>query len=214
MSVKSTGVKEITRPNLETKELSIRALRSTVSSCLQWCQRTSPGQSRPSNRDVFRTEALKKAALAVFPFSCHTMFTGSMVAAFQDFDALRNRLVRQAPRRAQRNPDTVKREMQRPRSLLVTDWSASLFDGALEPETQGFIDHDGMPPWDTWLDLIQVESAFGPCCLLSWVPEWFSKKVDFAIEADAAGSLSWLMVDGDQRLHLIGWGTAWKTRND
>ncbi|MGH7135590.1 MAG: hypothetical protein ACREHD_07610, partial [Pirellulales bacterium] len=158
---------------------------------------------------LFRSEALKDAALAVFPSSCHTTFNGTLVEAFRDFDALRRQLIR-TQRKLRVAAPTVRRELGRPRSLLVTDWSASLFDGALEPETRGFVDHDGMPPWDTWLDLIQVERSFGPCCLLSWVPAWLSDSVDLAIQADAAESLSWLAVDDHQKLDLNGWGKGWK----
>jgi hypothetical protein len=102
------------------------------------------------------------------------------------------------------------KEISRAKSLLVTDWRRSLFDGVLSIETLGFFDEDGMPPWDTWLALLKVEESLGKHCLLSWVPSEVSDLVDMAIPIDAAMCLSWLCFGQADKLWLNGWGKHWE----
>ncbi|MBV7338334.1 hypothetical protein KFU94_60930 [Chloroflexi bacterium TSY] len=102
-------------------------------------------------------------------------------------------------------------ELTRPKALLVTDWAKSLFDGAITPETDGFIDDDCMPPWDCWVDICNIEEAYGDLCLISWVPPLLAEKVDRGIFIDAAECMSWLVVDSMGIISLNGWGKQWTT---
>lgn len=152
-----------------------------------------------------RSETLAEAARRVFPQSCHTGWSVAVESAFREFQRERQRILRQdAPR-----TDSVTSELVRSRSLLVVDWSASLFDGAVSPETAGFIDDDGMPGWDTWLTLASVASSYGKTCLICWVPRELTDRVSFGIEVDAAASMSWVTVNAvDRSLSLLGWGSG------
>jgi hypothetical protein len=147
---------------------------------------------------------LQDAANRAFPENCRSQFGPALVKAFEHFCDLRLSSGNVGVRL-----EVVDRELLRPCTLLVTDWSASLFDGALTPETSGFIDDNAMPPWDAWLALAQVPAAQGPACLLSWIPSWIAERVDFSIRVDAAECMSWLRVESDQRLTLHGWGKSW-----
>jgi len=147
---------------------------------------------------------MRNAAESVFPFSCHTVFSQSVSREFEMFVRKRTQLLEDEV-----SIETTKLELRRPKSLLVMDWSASLFDGALTPETDGFLNDDAMPPWDTWITLVHAKESHGMCCLLSWVPNWLSEKVDFAISADAGECFSWLVVEA-RGTRTLGWGRRWK----
>lgn len=209
MVARSYPVKQVTRAKLEAHILSLGDLQSLAAPCLNWCHDSIFHAPKKVERSgLLRSAKLEDAARKVFPFSCHTEFNQSLVGAFEQFSELRAKK-RRTPRLSH---TAVIQELRRPRALLVTDWAASLFDGSLTPETDGFIDDDAMPPWDTWLGLIEVEGSFGLSCLLSWVPCWIAPKVDFAIRADAASCLSWLLVRSDDTFRLNGWGKPWTKR--
>lgn len=97
--------------------------------------------------------------------------------------------------------------MKRP--IVGTDWNKSLFDGALTPETRGFIDEDGMPPWDCWLGIRPVANSVTGSCLVSWVPQWLSDEVDFGIRVDAAECLAWAELVMDDHIAVKQWGASW-----
>lgn len=60
----------------------------------------------------------------------------------------------------------------------------SLSDGGAEKATQGWLDGDGVPPWDTWL-------SYGVGVLRSWVPAYAESLVQTGIDVNADTSLSW-----------------------
>ena len=175
---------------------------------LAWCspRLREPSRETPVAR-MFRSPQLEQEARQVFPNSCHTPFSEEMKTAFESF-LLRRFLL--GGRVAIAPQDTLSL-IRQPKTLLVTHWSASLFDGALSPETDGFLDDDAMPPWDTWMSLVPIEGSVGPYSLLSWVPPFISDDVDAAILVDAAECLSWLVI-GPDGVSLIGWGKSWPDR--
>ncbi|MSR56136.1 MAG: hypothetical protein EXS05_00445 [Planctomycetaceae bacterium] len=201
---------------LDATEFTFQSLQIAAAPGLDWCSGFIT--DRPEGRnvsEVFRSPELSESAQQVFPDSCHTRFSDSIVIAFNEFLARRRELTIARPRSTLNTvfgcgPGVATRELVRQKSLLVTDWTASLFDGALSPETEGFIDESAMPPWDTWLCLLQVSDSHGQVCLLSWVPHWLADKVDFAIRVDAAECLSWLIVGDNEELQLHGWGKCWQ----
>jgi hypothetical protein len=152
---------------------------------------------------ALRSADLKKLAEQILPEGCHSSFSSDLWSGMTAFVESRERL---AGRIA---PDVVLRELHRPRSLLLTDWSSSLFDGALMPETDGFLNEEALPPWDTWLTLVETPDIPPRHCLVSWVPEWISAQVDRAIQIDAAECLSWLKPAGNG-FQTLGWGRAWE----
>jgi hypothetical protein len=109
----------------------------------------------------------------------------------------------------QHSPDEIQTQLHRPKSLIVLDWSSSLFDGAATPETHGFLDEYCIPPWDTWLGLGKVEGAYASNCLTSWVPNWMSDGMDSGIAVDPASCLSWCSVSPDGKLQCRAWGMRW-----
>jgi hypothetical protein len=152
----------------------------------------------------FRSENLKPYAQKTFPESCHTGFCESVERAFDDFVKGRRKLVGgELP-----SDELAAAELYRPKSILVVDWASSLFDGAVTPETDGFIDDDCMPGWDSWLALGEVPSSYGKKCLICWVPPELSEKVNFGVEVDAASCMSWLSVNENGEISLAGWGRS------
>lgn len=152
----------------------------------------------------FRSADLKSYAQQVFPESCHTSFSESVEGAFEGFVDARRKLVGgELP-----FEERITAELSRPKSILVVDWESSLFDGAVTPETEGFIDDDCMPGWDSWLALADVPSSHGKKCLICWIPEELSEKVNFGIEVDAASCMSWLSVTRNGGMSLVGWGRS------
>jgi len=192
------------------------------------------GQSRP----VARSSALADSANAVFPQSCWSQAGAEMERHFHAFTEARRQRVGamlhfQAQRRQERHPprplagsrsDGILADVTRvqesfrqaahsrvmePRALLLTDWRASLHDGALEPPTDGFFDSNGMPGWDVWLGLVSVPDSVGQLCLLSWIPSELREQVDDAVQIDAAESLAWCVAESPSKLVLLPWGQRW-----
>lgn len=183
--------------------LNLQELSRVTAVCLQWCDRRE--QDGLAAFSAFRSPDLRAAAAAVFPDSCHTEYSNHLSDAFHQFLETRKHLVSVLQWKSE---DGIE-EVQRPKSLLLTDWRKSLFDSVLSAETDGFIDDDGMPPWDTWVALAQVNGSIGGYCLASWVPPEFSDVVNACIEVDAAECLSWLRIDRMGRVLLNGWGEPW-----
>ena len=60
----------------------------------------------------------------------------------------------------------------------------SLFDGAAEAETNGFIDDTNTPPWDSWICMLEE-------LLVSWVPPMMVYDVQTAIMCNAEECIAW-----------------------
>lgn len=178
-------------------------LANRLSECLRYCN-FATRRFEDATR-AFRSNRLMPLAKAVFPRSCHTELSNDVLVAFERFADERKILV------AGRTIDEaiVQAELSRPKSILITDWNKSLFDGALTPETRGFIDEDGMPPWDCWLGIRPVANSVTGSCLVSWVPQWLSDEVDFGIRVDAAECLSWAEFAMDDHIAVKQWGASW-----
>lgn len=188
--------------------LTFPNVREWALPCLCRCARflrTAPAEKAIG--DLFRSAELRVAAQRVFPESCHTAYDRDLQVRFGEFHELQ----RAAAADGVLTSEEVAEELRRPGAILVSDWSSSLFDGALTPETAGFIDDDAMPPWDTWIALVQVEGSHGAACLLSWVPRWLFDRVNFAVQVDAAECLSWACFDPQDRLIPKGWGRVWQS---
>lgn len=192
---------------LAVDELREAELFKLLQPCLAWChRRIQPAMSPEETAGAFRSAELAEAARRVLPQSCHTLPSPIVVESFDSFGRRRQELLGEASI----GPDVLIRECRRTGSLLVTDWAASLFDGAVSPETHGFIDDDCIPPWDTWLGLIRAPGAVGELCLLSWVPKPLSQNVNLGVRVDAAECLSWLSVE-EEATRLLGWGRGYGT---
>lgn len=180
--------------------------RKLVTACLRFCYDRSAAPIRHGDiTGHFRNANLSMAARVVFPDSCHTVISDQLRIRFDAFVATRDAI---ALHNAM-SSEWLQFELSRPKAFLVTDFAKSLFDGAVTPETDGFIDDDCMPPWDCWIDLLEVTNSYGHTCLVSWIPEWLSEKVDFGILVDAAECMSWLRVDSNLNYSLVGWGKRW-----
>jgi hypothetical protein len=180
-------------------------LRYSLRKCLRW-QAYQRAQTHPAINipaDVFRSSSLAVAARRVFPKSCHTLQSPLVIDEFSRFIDERENLCDGTSC----DSAVLEAELFRSRALLITDWSRSLFDGSAASETDGFIDEDSMPPWDCWLDLMELDG--GSASLLSWVPLIVASKVDVAIVADAGRCMSWLKVGPDNTIQLLGWGERW-----
>jgi hypothetical protein len=98
-------------------------------------------------------------------------------------------------------------EINRAQSLLLFQPSWSLNDGATPPVSEGFIDGQCFPPWDTWLAMVSQSGGEGNA-LITWVPEWASPLVNDAIQVDPAGCLCWIRSEEDH-LWKLERGKAW-----
>jgi hypothetical protein len=189
--------------------ISTDNLTNVMKPCLLLCE--SLIASRPNEQKwdkIFRSEPLAHAAHLVFPDSCHTEASTALIKTFVDFTDVRNRLLQQQGIRNQSPDLDVLGELLRPRSLLVTCWRRSLFDGAVSGATNDFTDQDGMPPWDTWIALVEDTNSAHMSSLLSYIPRWLSDDMEEGILVDAAECMSWLRVDKNNDLILNGWGKA------
>lgn len=74
----------------------------------------------------------------------------------------------------------------------------SLKDAVAYVASDGFIDQDDCPPWDTWLfysnEDIERYHDDEYSCLYSWIPERFVNQVDKAISEDTYDCLVWAEV--------------------
>lgn len=74
----------------------------------------------------------------------------------------------------------------------------SLQDAVAYVASDGFIDQDDCPPWDTWLFYsnkdIEMYHDDEHSCLYSWVPEMFVSQVNNAISEDTYDCLVWAEV--------------------
>ena len=80
-------------------------------------------------------------------------------------------------------------EIERHGDLLVYDPGDSLAMGIGEEVSQGFLEGDNIPPWDTWISLLVRRPLYD--YLLSWVPGAFVGLVDEAIKANPDESIFW-----------------------
>lgn len=74
----------------------------------------------------------------------------------------------------------------------------SLCDGAAEQASDGWFDAQNVPPWDTWIGLIERDVDEGPV-LLSWVPEALYDQTVRALDVNPEGCILWLQT-GDPEL--------------
>jgi len=166
-------------------DASISDIQHQLAICMSWCgDRCAILDSTTDLSHSFRSDSLATLAAAVFPESCHTPYSPDLTYRFARFTAERERLV------GSNSIDPVS-EYNRQRSLLLVNWQSSLFDGAVVPETRGFIDDDYIPAWDTWLSIVRIETDYGTHGLLCWIPESLADNVDMAIRVDPASCLTW-----------------------
>jgi hypothetical protein len=76
--------------------------------------------------------------------------------------------------------------------LLVYFPDQELADGAAEAESQGFLDVNNAPPWDTWIAFIQTPGDANDSHLISWVPREFIALVDAGIRVNPEECIAWL----------------------
>lgn len=149
---------------------------------------------------IHRSEALREAARVLTDD-----FSGMPeTAELESFFDTRRQLLGQ-------DPDEwavafARRELTRPRALLIFDPGLSLFDGTAQVGSGGYLGYASCPPWDTWL-LVLPSSAGGSGApsLLSWVPEWAGDAVDAGLIVEPMSCLSWAQWR-DESLVPCGWG--------
>lgn len=74
--------------------------------------------------------------------------------------------------------------------LVIFEPHETLSCGLGAGETDGFIDVENCPPWDTWVGYIHESEDVH--YLVSWVPPLFVEKVDRATQVVMAEELRWL----------------------
>ncbi len=93
-------------------------------------------------------------------------------------------------------------------SLFVYFPETNLCDGAAEIHTDGFLDVDNLPGWDTWVAFFEdePETNYGSY-LIAWVPPEFVEIVSKGIDCNPEECIMWLAdtdVSFAQKLRLEG----------
>ncbi|MEF2277721.1 hypothetical protein V3W47_05365 [Deinococcus sp. YIM 134068] len=129
-------------------------------------------------------------------------------AELERFFDLRRQLLGQAP--DEQTFTFARRELARPRALLIVDPDSSLSDGAARVASSGYIDDNNIPPWDTWLMVVPpLLASSGSSGLLCWVPEWAADLINEGIYVNPEACLSWAEMQGET-LTFLGWGEEWR----
>jgi hypothetical protein len=86
--------------------------------------------------------------------------------------------------------------------LLIYEPDINLSHGLEEDETDGYVDVDNIPPWDTWVAYLYEPTGN---YLLSWVPAAFVELVSAGIHVSPEVCIQWLgTTDFELRSHLRG----------
>jgi hypothetical protein len=78
-------------------------------------------------------------------------------------------------------------------SLLAYFPETNLYDGAAEVHTNGFLDVDNLPGWDTWVAFFEdePETNYGSY-LIAWIPPEFVELVSEGIAYNPEECIMWL----------------------
>ncbi|MAT16468.1 MAG: hypothetical protein CMJ46_14490 [Planctomyces sp.] len=110
-------------------------------------------------------------------------------------------------KKGQDNPipsSSDRNEIERHCSILALELATSLNDGVSQEKSLGILDHADVPPCDWWISL--ARSPANTVYLLSWIPEPVKPLIDEAIKANRSDCLSWVTVDREEGIRLVGWG--------
>ncbi len=90
--------------------------------------------------------------------------------------------------------DELATDITEGRLLISTSIIDSVADGASEVESEGFLDGEDLPPWDTWLCYLPgdpSDTEYPNGYLVSWVPPEFIELVQLGIEVNCVDCLRW-----------------------
>lgn len=198
MTTTSNAIKIETPTSLRSSTVSMVSISKLIQTAAAYLATNSKGIGSTGARSV----ELAGFAKNIFPESCGTTFSSETVQHFDDFIDRRSELAV--------NPSSVgeiKWDTANP-NLLVVNWKDSLFDGACSPITNGFLDDDCMPGWDTWLAIVSLDDKSETVGLLCWIPCELESAVDSAISIDAASCMSWVSENSGGEFFLHGWGQS------
>jgi hypothetical protein len=184
-------------PNGTTSaRLSLTALEPYLGVVKAYCRFHNRTQSVVHR---FRSPELEGLSGQAFPESCHSRFSPEMLQKLDQLHTWREVLIRDQATRDAVVTDTGGQ-------LLVVNWRESLFDGACSPITNGFLDDDCMPGWDTWVRVVSLDESHLNHGLVCWIPCELVRDVNDAMLIDPAKCMSWLRPDTRGTLHIVGWG--------
>jgi hypothetical protein len=96
--------------------------------------------------------------------------------------------------------DVLVRGLSGGRLLVCTGLDESVWDGAAQAESRGFVDINDLAPWDTWICYVRPpaedngRTGQAPC-VMSWVPSAFVSLVEDGIRVNPVGCIRWLEKD-------------------
>lgn len=181
---------------IEMNELSDfkRRLTETVAWCAHRASVTDAANSlrTPALRPAIRPRSIFAASehgSAAWPDFVHSQSQEKTKIAVDTLSRARARLLRRAG--VILHTDAVAGTLAGGR-LLLSAPDYSLYDGAPEAESFGFIDVGDAPPWDTWVwSVYEPGSAFYDAYVVSWVPEEFVALVDTGIRVSFLDTTVW-----------------------
>lgn len=131
------------------------------------------GSIVPPLRQQLRSEVLR-------PFALSLAESGADRSAIVDqVTNARSQIMRQSPKQ----PDSRSVALREGRLLLFAP-EENLSDGAAEYASMGFFDVDNVPPWDTWV--VMVEKY-----LVSWVPPQLVRLVQEGLDVNPEQCILW-----------------------
>ena len=183
-------------PVPEYVDVELESIRRSLSSVLMLCKEWR--HREPEKKDlstVFRTQSLAATAAEVVPeqFDPSSRWEAASLDRF-----LKNR---QAilPKH---DPNLADVELHRTCSLHLVNLYGVTDDDVVFTETDGYIQQiSELPPWDTWVWRHKW-------MLISWVPKWMQPRLNDGIRCESGGSHSWLRINADDRLELLGYSKS------
>lgn len=162
----------------------LRGIKQALADTIAWCSQ---------KYTVFdRASYLRSLPLAPvsFDFYQEATFQGAMEQVSQ-----RRKQLLQA-----QGQGTASLPSPLPGKLMVVYPGLSLFDGAATPETEGFLNDEYMPPWDTWVHYEprkpgqpkgEWDDSLEPF-LIAWVPQDMVDKVNRGMAVNPTECTRWL----------------------
>ncbi|MCA9039101.1 MAG: hypothetical protein KDA65_02005 [Planctomycetaceae bacterium] len=172
--------------------------RSELMSILKDLRNATPG-SNPLENEFRSRQFMRKAAQILWDVQSPSK-ESEFADRFYRFIDWRN----QKGRNNSIPPSVSRDEIERPCSILAVKLATLLNDSVLQGKSLGVLDHAGRPPCDWWLSL--ARSPANTVCLLCWIPEPVKPHIDEAIKANKSGCFSWLRINQETGIQLVGWG--------
>lgn len=169
----------------------LESLTYVLALCKQWIHREPDIEDLAT---VYRTAALAEIAAEVVPEAYRAQPRRPMI--------LKNFLDRRRSVSPLGQASLAESELHRSCSLHLVDLAGVTDDDMVFEMTDHYFGQNyELAPWDTW---VWREGNY----LVSWVPVWMKERLNTGIVSESAGAHSWLRVNYDNRLEIVGFSES------